>query len=140
MPLAIKDTTDGPWLCPACREPLPIGVFGTPQPCRACNGAVARAAAMPRGGGPGTELKSLLARIGIKASPTCSCTARATLMDSHEAREPGWCEANIDTIVGWLREEATKRRLPFVDAAGRALVRLACRRASKKQARNAIDR
>jgi hypothetical protein len=36
-----------------------------------------------------------------------------------------WCEANIPTIVGWLREEATKRGLPFVDLAGTVLVRRA---------------
>jgi hypothetical protein len=42
-----------------------------------------------------------------------------------------WCEANIDTIVGWLREEATKRKLPFVDIAGRLLVKRAIRNARK---------
>jgi hypothetical protein len=36
-----------------------------------------------------------------------------------------WCEAHIDTIVGWLREEAGKRKLPFLDAAGRLLVKRA---------------
>ena len=82
--------------------------------------------------GPGTELKKLLGRIGITASPTCGCTARARQMD---ARGCEWCEANVDTIVGWLREEATKRRLPFLDAAGRVLVRRAISNARKEQAR-----
>jgi hypothetical protein len=45
-----------------------------------------------------------------------------------EAADPGWCERNIDTIVGWLREEAEKRRLPFVDAVGRMIVRRAIAR------------
>ena len=72
--------------------------------------------------GPGTELKKLLRGIGIVPTPGCSCNARAAEMD---ARGCGWCEANVELIVGWLREEATKRRLPFVDAAGRLLVRRA---------------
>lgn len=75
--------------------------------------------------GPGTELKKLLARVGIAAAPDCSCNARARLMDENEAREPGWCAANVETVVGWLREEATKRGLPFLDVAGRMLVRRA---------------
>jgi hypothetical protein len=85
--------------------------------------------------GPGTELKKLLKRIGIVATPNCSCNARAKRMDIEEAREPGWCEAHLDEIVGWLRDEATKRKLPFLDAAGRVLVRRAISNARKEQAR-----
>lgn len=81
--------------------------------------------------GPGTELKKLLKRIGITASPTCSCNARARRMDEEEARHPGWCEEHLDEIVGWLREEAKKRGLPFLDAAGRILVRRAIKNAKK---------
>ncbi len=47
---------------------------------------------------------------------------------------PEWCEANEDTILGWLREEATKRKLPFVDLAGRLLIRRAIRNARKAAA------
>lgn len=72
--------------------------------------------------GPGTELKKLLAKIGITATPDCSCNARARLMDE---RGIEWCEVNLDEIVGWLREEAGKRSLPFLDVAGRVLVRRA---------------
>jgi hypothetical protein len=87
--------------------------------------------------GPGTELKKLLKRVGITATPNCSCNARARKMDEEEAREPGWCEAHLDEIVGWLREEATKRGLPFLDAAGRVLVRRAISNARKAEARRA---
>jgi hypothetical protein len=85
--------------------------------------------------GPGTELKKLLKKVGITASPNCSCNARAKRMDIEEAREPGWCEAHLDEIVGWLREEATKRSLPFLDVAGRVLVRRAISNARREQAR-----
>jgi len=78
--------------------------------------------------GPGTELKKLLSKIGITASPTCSCNAKAKVMD-----EKGivWCEENIETICDWLQEEATKRKLPFVRLAGKALIHMAIRRAKK---------
>lgn len=79
-------------------------------------------------GGAGTELKKLLKTIGITASPTCSCNARARKMDENGIE---WCENNIDTIVTWLREEATKRKLPFVDMAGKILVKRAIKNAKK---------
>ena len=78
--------------------------------------------------GPGTELKKLLKLIGITASPDCSCNARARLMDE---RGIEWCEQNLEEIVGWLREEASKRGLPFVDMAGRMLVKRAIKSARR---------
>jgi hypothetical protein len=72
--------------------------------------------------GPGTELKKLLFKVGITPSPDCSCNARAAEMDRQGVE---WCEANTDTIVGWLREQAEARGLPFLDVAGRLLVRRA---------------
>lgn len=81
--------------------------------------------------GPGTELKKLLSSVGITATPNCSCNARALEMDRNGVE---WCESNIDKIVGWLREEATKRGLPFIDAAGRMLVRRAIRNARRSAA------
>jgi hypothetical protein len=82
--------------------------------------------------GPGTELKKLLKLVGITATPNCSCNARAAKMDQEGAE---WCEAHLDEIVGWLREEASKRGLPFVDMAGRVLVRRAISNARKEAAR-----
>lgn len=79
-------------------------------------------------GGPGTELKKLLASLGIKPEKNCACNARARVMDRQGC---DWCEQHIDVIVGWLREEAEKRRLPFLDAAGRILVRRAIRNARR---------
>jgi hypothetical protein len=84
------------------------------------------------GYGPGTELKALLKRVGIVASPGCSCNTRAKLMDANELKEPGWCEKNLETICDWLQEEATKRKLPFVRMAAKILVRQAIRNARKK--------
>jgi hypothetical protein len=69
--------------------------------------------------GPGSQLKKFLSRIGITATPTCSCNAKARHMD---AMGVDWCEQNVDLIVSWLKEEAQKRGLPFIDLAGRVLV------------------
>jgi hypothetical protein len=73
-------------------------------------------------GGAGTELKKLLGRIGIRSKPSCSCNARAREMDS---RGVLWCDNNVETVVGWLREESKRRRVPFVPLAGRLLIRRA---------------
>lgn len=82
------------------------------------------------GNGPGSQLKKMLAKIGIRATPTCSCNARAKYMDFMGVV---WCEKNVDTIVGWLKEESDKRRLPFIEFAARALVNRAIKLAKKAQ-------
>ena len=85
--------------------------------------------------GPGVELKKLLKRIGIVATPNCKCNARVKHIDAMEKQEPGWCERNIDTVVGYLREAAADRGLPFLDLPARLLVRRAISNARKEQAR-----
>lgn len=72
--------------------------------------------------GPGTILSKMLSKIGIHSTPNCSCRRRAMEMNS---RGPDWCAENIDMIVGWLREESEKRKLPFVDFAGKILIQRA---------------
>lgn len=58
-------------------------------------------------GGPGTELARILRAHGISADEAgCRCKARAHEMD---ARGPEWCLANLEVIVGWMREEARRR-------------------------------
>jgi len=79
--------------------------------------------------GPGTELKKLLSGIGIKVNSGCKCADRARHMDFMEAKEPGWAERNIENILDWMQEEAKKRKLPFVRAGAKVLVKLAIRRA-----------
>lgn len=82
------------------------------------------------GFGPGTELKKLLAAVGIVPDANCQCNKRAKLMNIWGCDE---CERRLDEIVGWLREEAAARGLPFVDAAGRVLVRKAIANARRGQ-------
>jgi hypothetical protein len=72
--------------------------------------------------GPGMELHKLLARFGIQVNSDCPCVARMREMNR---RGPEWCEANIATIVGWLREEAARRELPFVERLAGMMVKRA---------------
>jgi hypothetical protein len=46
---------------------------------------------------------------------------------------PQWCRNNIKTIVGWLKEEAEERHLPFTVIGATILVKLAIRNAERKQ-------
>ena len=81
--------------------------------------------------GPGTELKKLLGRLGLPDRPGCRCNKRAKQMDDMEKKEPGWCENHLEEIVGWLREEAVKRKLPFVEWGAKIIVRRAIRNAKR---------
>ena len=83
--------------------------------------------------GAGTELKKLLKLVGITASPNCSCNARAARMDREGIQ---WCKNNVELIVSWLKEEASKRHLPFANFVGRRIVKLAISRAESKSDAN----
>lgn len=78
--------------------------------------------------GPGTILTGMISALGIKSSSTCSCRRHALEMNE---KGPDWCEQNMDTIVSWLRDESTKRGLPFVDAVGRMMVQRAVSKSRK---------
>lgn len=82
--------------------------------------------------GVGTELHKLLLRFRIRPRPGCKCTERQIAMNQNGIE---WCEQNIDTIVGWMIEEAEERgRLQ--EAAARVfaekLVRIAIYKAKKR--------
>jgi hypothetical protein len=88
--------------------------------------------------GPGAELSKLLKRIGIWPTPTCACRAKAAQMDAWGCDECSRPE-RIEEIVGVMRAEAQARGLPFVDMAGRMLVRRAISNARKAEARRAKE-
>lgn len=69
--------------------------------------------------GPGTVLSKMIKSLGIVMSQGCSCRRHAIEMNT---KGNDWCEKNIDNVVSWLREEATKRKLPFIDAIGKLMV------------------
>jgi hypothetical protein len=90
----------------------------------------------PPAGGPGTELKKLLAGwpFYITSSPDCSCNRVAREMDAWGADE---CEKpeRVDYVLAALRDNAAKRGLPFLDAVGRMLVRRAIKNARREASR-----
>jgi hypothetical protein len=83
--------------------------------------------------GPGTELSKLLKRFQINPTPTCQCRAMAQQMDQWGCDE-GERPERIDEVVAVMRAEAEARGLPFLDIAGRLLVRRAIANARKAAA------
>jgi hypothetical protein len=63
--------------------------------------------------GPGCQLKRILEAWGFVAQPGCKCEARAATMD---AWGPDECATpdRAKEILGWLKEEADARGLPFI--------------------------
>jgi hypothetical protein len=86
-----------------------------------------------RRGGPGTELSTILSGwpLYLHVEPGCQCKRHADLMDEWGCEV---CESRMDEIVGWLKDEAASRGLPFVEVVARALIRRAIARARKKAA------
>jgi hypothetical protein len=83
--------------------------------------------------GCGSNLKAWLKKIGIEATENCSCNARAKAMD---AEGPKWCRENVELILDWLNEEATKRNLGsfFVRSVVKLVVLRAISKAEKDEA------
>jgi hypothetical protein len=78
--------------------------------------------------GPGTVLSKMIKSLGIVMSDSCACRRHAIEMNQ---KGNDWCESNIDTILGWLKEEAARRRLPFVELIGRVMVNRAIKKSRK---------
>ena len=113
-----------------CRKCGVLDLFcGSPRACPATAAAFTEPPAPPTNG-PGTELSKLLKRFGIEPTPTCACRAKAAEMDAWGCDE---CERpeRIDEVVAVMRAEATARGLPFLDIAGRLLVRRAIQNARR---------
>jgi hypothetical protein len=36
-----------------------------------------------------------------------------------------WCEQNLPTILGWLKEESSKRNLPYIESVASMIVKRA---------------
>lgn len=85
--------------------------------------------------GPGTELKKLLAGwpFRITSSPTCSCNRVAREMDLWG---PDECEKpeRIAEVLAAMRENAEKRKVPWIEPLARLLVRRAIRNSRRASA------
>jgi hypothetical protein len=65
---------------------------------------------------------------GIEATPNCSCNRYAAMMNINGCE---WCNNNIETILDWLKSEADRRKLPFIRAGARLVVKRAIKNAEK---------
>lgn len=81
-------------------------------------------------GGPGTELHKLLKKLGLAPVEGCKCKGRARKMDEWG---PDICEDRINEIVGWMEEEARKRKKYFLRWPAKTVVLLAIKKARKAQ-------
>lgn len=84
--------------------------------------------------GPGTILSGMIATMGIKTTPTCSCKRHAIQMNE---KGNDWCEQNMTTILGWLKEESEKRKLPFIETVAKMIVARAIKTSRRLKAKNA---
>lgn len=99
--------------CPVC------GFVARRRDGRLVVGAIRNCPGRKPACGPGCHLKRLLSWAFLRSRPGCRCDERAAQMD---AWGPDECERRVDEIVGWLREEAAERGLPFVAVAANAAV------------------
>lgn len=82
--------------------------------------------------GPGKWLHKILSWFGIEFRRECKCRARVIQMNKWGCDE---CLSHMDEICGWLREEAAARGLPYLDVAGKMLVRMAVAFARRESSR-----
>lgn len=84
--------------------------------------------AAPEQPGPGTELKKLLAKFGVKPEAGCNCMAYVAKMN---LKGVAWTRDNIDLIAEHMESEARQRgwKLPMMRGAAKMLIRVALRMA-----------
>jgi hypothetical protein len=66
--------------------------------------------------GPGTSLSKFFSWLDTEG---CDCKAHQQMMDLWG---PALCRERIDEILSWLRTEAARKGIPFIEAAARGLV------------------
>jgi hypothetical protein len=64
----------------------------------------------------------MISTMGIKSTPNCSCRRHAIEMNE---KGNDWCEQNLPTILGWLKEESAKRSLPYIESVASMIVKRA---------------
>lgn len=84
--------------------------------------------------GPGTILTNMISTMGIKSSSNCSCRRHAIEMNDNG---PDWCEQNMSTILGWLKEESAKRHLPYIESVASLVVKRAIKTSRRLMAQAA---
>jgi hypothetical protein len=84
-------------------EPAPIAAMPVTDP--APSATPAKEPPQVPAEGPGTELKKILASLGVNPSPSCDCNGKAAQMNIWGVK---FCRANLETIVGWMKDGAPR--------------------------------
>jgi hypothetical protein len=74
----------------------------------------------------------MISSLGIKSTSNCSCRRHALEMNE---KGPDWCDQNIPTILSWLKEESSKRNLPFIEMVAKAMVQRAINKSRRLMAK-----
>jgi len=82
--------------------------------------------------GPGSILTGMISSLGIKSTSNCSCRRHALEMNE---KGPDWCDQNMPTILSWLKEESSKRNLPFIEMVAKAMVQRAINKSRRLMAK-----
>lgn len=69
---------------------------------------------------PGNMLHAALEKVGFRTTENCQCMARVRKMNRKGKQ---WCIDNLETIIGWLHQEARVRKMPFSSFGARLLVK-----------------
>jgi hypothetical protein len=85
--------------------------------------------------GAGTLLSQMIKSLGIQITSNCACKQHAIEMNENGN---DWCKQNIDMIVGWLKQEAKKKGLPFFDTIGRLMVDRAIKKSRRLLANQSV--
>jgi hypothetical protein len=80
--------------------------------------------------GAGTELEKIFSRLNIPTTGKCGCKRLKRRMDNKGTE---WCEHNIKYIVRRIHRNAKTMRLPFNRFIVTQLVKMAIRKAKKKE-------
>ena len=120
MPACAFNKKCGPdcYRCSRCWQEVVTSILPIYAACRGHRGA-------------GHFLSRSLSWFGLRGDRHCKCRARACLMDD---RGPDWCEENQAEILGWLREAAEERGLPFIEVIATRLLRRAIASARREAA------
>ena len=86
--------------------------------------------------GPGTILTNMISSMGIKSTANCSCRRHALEMNEKGVE---WCENNMPTILGWLKEESAKRHLPYIESVASLIVKRAIKTSKRLLSRESVN-
>lgn len=79
--------------------------LGETSPAPSASAGLAAQPQPPTCEGPGTELKALLASLGLTPASGCDCNARAAQMNAWGV---DGCREHRDEIIAWLQEQKDK--------------------------------